>query len=364
MKILSLADAANIHTQKWARYLASRGHELKIISFRPARLNCAQVHYINTGVVRTEGGNWHYLLGLPAVRRHILQMGPDLVFCHYLTSYGLIGALLKSRLPLVIWLHGTDVLVAPSRSPLHRLMARYALARSDLLIMSADHMKQRVQQLVGVGKRTIVVPVGADLRKFNQTKPSERKKLTCISNRRLVKNSNVDLLLEAVDRVRQVQPEVRLTIVGDGPLRPGLKSAVRRLDLTPWVTFLGKVPYEVMPDLLRRHSLYLSATNSDGTSISLLEAMACGTFPIVSDIPANQPWIASGTNGFLVPLDRPDLFTRRILEAFGSPQLMSSAQPANCDIVKERGDYLSNMERAERAMEQLLATDGRRLEEL
>ena len=129
---------------------------------------------------------------------------------------------------------------------------------------------------------------------------------------------------------------------------------VQRLDLAPWVTFLDEVPNEAMPALLRKHSLYLSATSSDGTSISLLEAMACGTLPIVSDIPANQAWITGGTNGFLVPLDRPDLFARRILEAFGSPQLMSSARPINWDIVKERGNHLLNMKRVTQATEQLL----------
>ena len=354
MKILLLADAAHIHTHKWASYLASRGHELEIISFRPATLDYARVHYIDTGAVRTEGGNWHYLLGLPAARRCILQMAPDFLFCHYLSSYGLIGALLKSSFPLVIRLQGTDILVTPDRSPLYRLMARYALARSDLIMVAAAHMKQRVQQLVGVSKRIIVMPIGADLQKFNQAGPSKCKKFTCISNRRLDKNSNIDLLLEAIARIRQVQSGVHLTIVGDGPLKSDLESIVHRLDLSSWVTFLGQVPNDAMPDLLRKHFLYLSATSSDGTSNSLLEAMACGTFPIVSDIPANQPWISSGINGFLVPLNRPDLLAQRILEAFESPQLILRARPINWGIVKERGNYLLNMERAEQAVGQLL----------
>ena len=354
MNILALADAASIHTQKWARYFASRGHELEIVSFTPAKLDYAQVHHIHTGVVRPEGGNWRYLLGLPAIHRHILRNAPDLLFCHYLTSYGLIGALLKSSLPLVIWLHGTDILVTPERSPLYRLMARYTLARSDLIIIASANMKNRVKQLVGAHKRTIIVPIGADLQKFNQTKPLERKKFTCISNRRLVKNSNIDLILKAIALVRWVQPGVHLTIVGNGPLKPELETLVHRLDLGEWVTFLGQVPNEAMPDLLRKHSLYLSATSSDGTSNSLLEAMACGTFPFASDTPANQPWITSGTNGFLVPLNQPDLFARRILEVFESPQLVSRARRINWDLVKERGDYLLHMARAEQAVEHLL----------
>jgi glycosyltransferase involved in cell wall biosynthesis len=251
-------------------------------------------------------------------------------------------------------LHGTDILVAPDWSPLHRLTARYTLARSDLIIMAAAHMEQHVQRLVGERKRTMVIPVGVDIQKFNQTQDSERKDLTCISNRRLVTNSNVDLLLQAIARVRLVQPRIRLTVVGDGPLRLDLGSMIQRLDLAPCVTFLGEVPNETMPGLLHQHSLYLSATSSDGTSVSLLEAMACGTFPIVSDIPANQPWIANGTNGCLVPLGQPDLFAQHILETLAAPRLMSNARSINWGIVKERGDYILNMGRAERAAIQLL----------
>lgn len=354
MKILSLANAASIHTQKWASYLASRGHELEIISFRPAKLSYAQVHHIRTGGVRPEGGNWHYLLGLPAVHRRILRMAPDLLFCHYLTSYGLIGALLKSSLPLVIWVLGTDILLTPDSSPLYRLTTRYTLARSDLIILWGAHMKQRVQQLIGGNQRTIVIPVGVDLREFNQDQPLERQELRCISNRYMEENSNIDLILEAVACARRIQPGIHLTIVGEGPLRPDLERMVDRLALAPCVTFLGQISNEAMPDLLRKHSLYLAATSTDGTSISLLEAMACGTFPIASDIPANKPWIRSGTNGFLVPLARADLFARRILEAFEAPQLISSARRINWEIVSERGDYISNMEKAEQAVEQLL----------
>ena len=356
MKIVALADAANIHTQKWAYYFAGRGHQLDIISFRPAKLDTAQVHYLEAGVIRPEGGNWQYLLRLPAVRQLILQAKPDLIFCHYLTSYGLIGALLKSSLPLVVWLHGTDALVTPDRSPVYRWAMRYTLSRCDLIIMAAAHMEQRVRQMGGKSKRLMILPVGADLRKFNQATLEEPKGLTCISNRQLVKNSNVDLLLAAIARVRQTRPGIHLTIAGDGPLKSDLENVVHRLDLAPQVKFLGEVSNDAMPDLLRQHSLYLSATRSDGTSISLLEAMACGTFPIVSDIPANRTWITEGRNGFLVPLNQPDLFAQRILEAVEAPDLIASARAINWELVKDRGDYLLNMGQAEQAVEQLLSS--------
>lgn len=361
MKILALADAAYIHTQKWARYFTSRRHKLEIISFRHSELEYAQVHYIDTGVSRPEGGNWHYLLGLPAVRQRISQVAPDLLFCQFLTSYGLIGALLKSSLPLVIRLQGADIQVTPDRSLLHRLTAGYALNRSDLIIMAGSHMRDRVEQLVGVGKCIMSMPLGIDLQLFNQVKTSERREFSCITNRLLKKHNNVDLILEAISLVRNIQPSVHLTIAGHGPLRPYLEGMVHRLDLKPWVTFLGEIANEAMPDLLRGHSLYLSAKNTDGTSNSLLEAMACGTFPLVSDNPANWPWISDGNNGFLVPIDEPESLALRILEAFGASQLRTQARRINFEIVKSRGDLLLNMEQCETAMEQLLLgarTDG------
>ena len=354
MKILALADASYIHTQKWARYLTSRGHELEILSFRPTELGCAQVHFVDTGAVQPEGGNWRYLLGLAAVRRQIWLAEPDLLFCHYLTSYGLVGALLKSSLPLVIWLHGTDILVTPRRSPLYRLMARFALSRADLLIMSGDHMKDPVRQLGAASKRALVIAVGVDTARFNQTGPSERMDFTCISSRLLMENSNIDLILRAVARVRQMQPRIQLTIIGDGPRRPRLEETVRYLGLASSVTFLGQLSNEVMPDLLRKHCVYLSATSSDGTSVSLLEAMACGVFPIVSDIPANHPWITSGTNGFLFAQGQSDVLAERILEAFNSQQLMERARRANWEIVRKKGDHRLNMEVCERAVVELL----------
>ncbi|MCB0163493.1 MAG: glycosyltransferase [Anaerolineae bacterium] len=352
MKIVALADASHLHTQKWASYMRSRGHELEIISFEPAKLDYAQVHYIKTGVHKVNGGNWYYLLGLPLVRRHLLQAKPDLVFCHYLTSYGLIGALLKFSLPLVTRLQGTDILVTPNRSVWYRLMARYALNRCDLIMMAAAHMEPHVHRLAA-GKPTLVVPLGVDLRRFNQMNSSERAEFSCICTRQLVKNSNIGLILEAVARVRQIQPAVHLTIVGDGPMKSDLQIMVNQLDLTTCVTFLGEVPNNIIPKLLSQHSLYLAATTSDGTSNSLIEAMACGTFPIVSDIPGNQPWINNGVNGFLVPLGRADLMVDCILEAFGSPKMISNAQQINLEIVRDRGDYHSNMARAEQAMEDL-----------
>jgi glycosyltransferase involved in cell wall biosynthesis len=60
------------------------------------------------------------------------------------------------------------------------------------------------------------------------------------------------------------------------------------------ITFVGAVDNAELPDLYRTADVYVSASLTDGTSISLLEAMACGVPAIVSDIAGNRPWADEG----------------------------------------------------------------------
>jgi glycosyltransferase involved in cell wall biosynthesis len=98
-----------------------------------------------------------------------------------------------------------------------------------------------------------------------------------------------------------------------------------------------------MPDYLRSADIYVSTSLSDGTSVSLLEAMACGVFPIVTDIPGNRPWIAHGKNGFLFEKGDYDKLSELILQNIGSKELIKNAAKINQEIVKEKGNWENNI---------------------
>lgn len=86
-----------------------------------------------------------------------------------------------------------------------------------------------------------------------------------------------------------------------------------------------------------RAEIFVSIPSSDGTSVALLQAMAAGCFPIVSDLPTQQEWIDDATNGFRVPLHRPDLLADRLRQALDDDALRRSAAERNAAIVRERG---------------------------
>ena len=106
-------------------------------------------------------------------------------------------------------------------------------------------------------------------------------------------------IINALAILKEKKIDFKMTFVGNGSLLESVKEHVSKLGLSDKVNFLGKVNNDELPGLLAQNDIYLSASKWDGTSLSLMEAMACGLFPIVSDINANSCWIQNEVNGYL-----------------------------------------------------------------
>jgi hypothetical protein len=101
--------------------------------------------------------------------------------------------------------------------------------------------------------------------------------------------------------------------------------------------------------------LYLSASHSDGTSISLLEAMACGRPALVSDIPGNREWVQPGVNGWLFPDGDEKALAQAIVRAVDQRQQLPEMGRAAREIAEQRADW-------ERNFQELLKAYGLALE--
>src|SRR3972149_2947537 len=127
MRVVYLADAPYVHTRRWVEHFARAGWEAHVVSFRPAEIAGAKVHYVD-GFERL--GRLRYLLQALRVRRLVHSLQPDLLHALHLTSYGFLAALCNVR-PTLTSVWGTDVLEAPGWSPLHYLVPRYARPKAD-----------------------------------------------------------------------------------------------------------------------------------------------------------------------------------------------------------------------------------------
>jgi glycosyltransferase involved in cell wall biosynthesis len=115
-------------------------------------------------------------------------------------------------------------------------------------------------------------------RKFDR----KDKPLIVFSNRNLYSLYNVSLFVRAIPHVIEKDTTWRFLIAGEGPEREDLENQAKNLNIVSYISFLGKIPHDEMACLLGSADIYVSTSRSDGTSVSLLEAMASGAFPIIT----------------------------------------------------------------------------------
>lgn len=165
-----------------------------------------------------------------------------------------------------------------------------------------------------------VIPNGVDVRYFH---PNGRRSVEAASRGprllflgRLDPRNGLDTLLEAMPTILERHPDAELIVVGDGPLRASYER--RAAHLVPAVRFVGQVSDE-RPAYYGGADIYLCPTTKASFGITLLEAMACGTPLIVSDITGFRELVAGGAEAVLVPKDNPLAWAHAASELIEDP---------------------------------------------
>ena len=356
MRICYLGNATSVHTERWAGHFARLGHPVTVASLAQACIPGVDVQCI--GPDPNLHGRLAYVAAIPRFRRLVRDWRPDLIHAHYAGGYGFIGALSGFR-PTILTAWGSDVLILPQTSFFMRKLVRLALRRADLITSMADHMTEVICQLGVRPERVLTLPFGVDTALFHPctaSQPAGNGGPTIVSTRHLEPLYNVGLLIEAMPAIASCFPNVRLLLIGDGSERGRLRDRAAELNLDRHVTFLGRRRPPEVAEFLAQADLFVSTSLSDGNNISLNEAMACGVFPIASDIPANREWIQHGQNGFLTGVHDPLALAELAVEALGCPQLREQAATLNWNIIQERGSWGAAMEIMEERYRELIST--------
>jgi glycosyltransferase involved in cell wall biosynthesis len=360
MRICYLANAQSIHSQRWAKHFANRGHEVTVISFQFGKIEGVRVISLSG---RDSVSRPMIVRLLPKVRKIVREIKPDILHAHYVTSYGLAGAVSGWR-PFIATAWGGDVLIEPEQLFFYRVMVRWVLSRADLITSMAEYMTVFMKKRgYGTLEKILTLPFGIDKEQFHpgyRTRRHGEGPPIVISTRHLLPEYDVETLIRAIPLVLKQCSDTRFVIVGDGALRPSLEELVHHLGIQRNIEFLGKVPYEEMPRLLGEADIFVTTSILDGNNISLNEAMACGTFPIVSDIPANREWIEGGKNGLIFPVGDTPRLAEAIVQAIQKSKWWEVAAEQNWAIVSERGSWIKNMAKMEDHYQRLFEMGGRR----
>jgi len=231
------------------------------------------------------------------------RLKPDLVHAGPVQNpAGLIAAV--GYHPLVTMSWGSDLLVGAGGG-FGRTVAKFTLKRSDVLVCDCQAVRTSAEELGMRPDRIVVFPWGVDLDKFSPGESESLRRdlgwqsnLVLISNRSWEPLYGVDHVIEAFIRGSESLPQLRLILLGDGSQTEQIRGRIETAGLADRVHFGGQVKNDELPEYYRAADLYVSASHSDGSSVSLMEAMASGLPALVSDIPGNREWVSPGEHGW------------------------------------------------------------------
>jgi glycosyltransferase involved in cell wall biosynthesis len=361
MRFCFLATADSVHSYRWIRYFAHKGHEIHWISLTPSSypaLPNTKFHDLSAGT-----NKWVALARAAArIRGLVRSCRPDIVHAHYAGSYGVLGALAGFR-PFVLTAWGSDILFV-GQERLRGAPVRWALRKAQIITCDAFHMVEAIRRL-GTDERKIkVIFFGVEVDRFTPGSADggiverwqARGRAVVISLRSLEPVYSIATLIEAVPAVVSAVPDVLFVICGGGSQERELKSLVHDRGLGRHILFTGRYANAELPEMLRSAQVYVSTALSDaGISASTAEAMACGIPVVVTNTGENDKWIHDGQTGFLVPAKASTALADRIITLLRDPALRARLGEEGRSVITTRNNYECEMEKMEAICQDLLA---------
>ena len=280
------------------------------------------------------------------IKKIVKKYNPDMVIAERTTSYGYLAARSGIK-PVVIAQQGiTDLW--PVNSPLYIFKKRlqdYAFKKADLIHAWGKVMEIHMKESNVNMSKVMVLPKGINLDYFEFNDNDNDTMMNAIVTRALQAEYQHDLILKAFSIVKQKNIPFELTIIGDGTELKKLKGLAKELNIEDEVIFTGKIANNEIQKFLKQANFYISTPTTEGVSASLFEAMACGCFPIVSDLPGNRSWIQQKVNGILVNIENELNLAEELEWAFHNNDFTKKATSQNRKFVEENANYKINMKK-------------------
>ncbi|MFM8319533.1 MAG: glycosyltransferase family 4 protein [Chloroflexota bacterium] len=357
MKILYFTRAYNSHDYRFLSGLAGAGEQVSYLTLERGRQVLEdralppQVELLSWSrppeQARLADGGW--MLG--ELRRLLRQVQPDLLLAGPLQRSALLAALAGFH-PLIGMSWGYDLLIDAPRSAWWQRATRFTLKRSAALLGDCATVRDLAVSYGMPAERIVTFPWGVDLAHFSPAAEAPHdpgRPFTMLCTRSWEPVYGVDVLAKAFILAAQQRPEMRLVLLGGGSQAGLLRQALAGLGPLHTlqgsferVLFPGQAAFADLPRYYRSADLYVSPSHSDGASISLLEAMACGVPALVSDIPGNREWIVSGENGWLFRDGDPHALAQAILHAAAQRERLPEMGRAARRTAEQRADWSKN----------------------
>ena len=386
MRIALCADGRSTHTQRWANGVSERGHDVALVWIRseftssdlPRFHPSISHHVLDPSSPRRP---WRLPRTLLETRRLAAKLRPDLVHGLYLTGYGWMAHDLGVR-PLVLSALGSDVLALDPRRGVggpvrHRLGARYvahrtrgAVSASDLVLTDSVSLAESVRRRVRDAEIRIIrfgVEIGGpppDARgRWRQHVGVDEDAFVLLTSRLVRPNYNIDTIVRALPQIRARCPGAVLVLkefprFSDPEYRLACLQLADSLGVRDAVRVVGELDRGDLLELYAMADIYVSVPSTDGTAVSVLEAMAAGVAVIATDAPGIDPTILNSKSALLVPVRDVDALAGAVAKLFDEPAARRRLTERAQEVVRRHADFDRELDRAVSLYEQLLAETG------
>ena len=253
----------------------------------------------------------------------------DLLHAHFAYHEGLVGLLAKesTEKPLIITVHGYDILVEPSvkygvrLNPVVDNIIREVLNNADAIITASTATFNEVVKITNTSNRVYLIPNGVDIEEFNphidgyyikrKLGIENYKVVFALGAHRPVKG--LEFLIRAIPSVVREKEDVVFVIGGNGPLRRFHEQLVARLGVENRVVFTGWISRREVPYYYAMSDIVVVPSLQEAFGLTVSEAMACGKPVIGTNVGGIPDQIIDGYNGFLVPPKDPEILAEKIL---------------------------------------------------
>jgi glycosyltransferase involved in cell wall biosynthesis len=315
--------------------------------------------------IRYRLGPLSLLSHVKAYRELVKDIQPDLVHGLRIPFEGMLASYTPKGIPCLVATWGNDLTLHARGSWLMRLFTRRCLKRANGLT-SDTRRDVRLAQSQGLepAAPTLVVPGsgGLALEELESTSPFDAnrygfsKRGIWLVNPRGTRPGSVhqDVFFAALPQVIAQYPSCQVMC----PSLAGNKQAQEWIDnfqIGENTHLLPRLSQPELWSLFKQTEIFVSPSSHDGTPNTLLEAMACGCFPVAGEIESLQEWIEDGVNGLLVDPRDPDLLAKAILKAVADQTLRQEAAALNKQIVASRASLSATLPEIQSFYDQFLA---------
>ncbi|MBN1656839.1 MAG: glycosyltransferase [Anaerolineae bacterium] len=360
----------SIHTRRWVEYFAARGHDVHLITVQPPRPPLPAGVTLHDLTQSGPTSKFRYLTWARQTRKIVRQLRPDVLHAHQVNRPGWVAAAAGFH-PFVVTAWGSDLLVTPHESWIMRQITRWVLRRADYVTCLSRNLADAARALGADPSALDVAPWGINTDLFHPAadRAALRARLglspgpVILSPRSLKPLYNPLDIAAAIPAVLHSLPSaqfiVRTHIFDPGTL-DRFKAEIQQQGAGTAVRYIGDLDSEqAIADLYRASDVIVSVPSSDGTPASVLEALACGALPVLSDLPSLREWIEDERHGLFVPLHDVEAIGHAIVRLVTDEPLRDSMKNNVARLIAERADSEVLMEQNEQIYERLLGK-GRR----